>query len=175
MRTLDAAAPPLTRRPAQAAGHVVVVEGDVDALAAARLSAAICSLGVERVVLDLSGVGTIDAAAIGDLLPAARAVRAGEQRGFRARLRLQRGRRERRGLHDAGERRRAGRWVEQVVAGATAVVEPAAPADPARRDAALRDAAVQHVALRAADVDAAAVAADAQVARAVDDEARVRG
>ena len=73
MRTLDAAAPPLARR-TPAAARVVVVEGDVDALAAARLSAAICSVGVERVVLDLSGVGTIDAAAIGDLLLAARVV-----------------------------------------------------------------------------------------------------
>jgi anti-anti-sigma regulatory factor len=73
MRTLDAAAPPLSRRK-PAAGRVVVVEGDVDALAAARLSAAVCSLGVERVVLDLSGVRTIDAAALGDLLLAARVV-----------------------------------------------------------------------------------------------------
>lgn len=73
MRTLDAAAPPLARRTA-AAGHVVVVEGDVDALAAARLSASICSLGVERVVLDLSGVGAIDAAALRDLVLAARVV-----------------------------------------------------------------------------------------------------
>ena len=73
MRTLDAAAPPLARR-VPATARVVVVEGDVDALAAARLSAAICSVGVERVVLDLSGVGTIDAAAIGDVLLAARVV-----------------------------------------------------------------------------------------------------
>jgi hypothetical protein len=73
MRTLDAAAPPLARR-SPAAARVVVVEGDVDALAAARLSAGICSLGVQRIKLDLTGVGTIDAAAISDLLLAARVV-----------------------------------------------------------------------------------------------------
>ncbi len=73
MRTLDAAAPPLVRRP-PAAEHVVVVEGDVDALAAARLSAAVCSMGVERVVLDLTAVGEIDAAALADVLLAARVV-----------------------------------------------------------------------------------------------------
>jgi hypothetical protein len=73
MRTLDAAAPPLTRR-RPASAHVVVVEGDVDALAAARLSAAICSMGIERIVLDLTAVGEIDAAALGDVLLAAKVV-----------------------------------------------------------------------------------------------------
>jgi hypothetical protein len=73
MRTLDAAAPPLLRRK-PAAGHVVVVEGDVDALAAARLSAAICSLGVGRIVLDLTRVGAIDAVALRDVVLAARVV-----------------------------------------------------------------------------------------------------
>jgi hypothetical protein len=73
MRTLDAAAPPLTRR-RLASAHVVVVVGDVDALAAARLSAAICSMGIERVVLDLTAVGEIDAAALGDVLLAAKVV-----------------------------------------------------------------------------------------------------
>ena len=73
MRTLDAAAPPLARR-RPAGGHVVVVEGDVDAVAAARLSAAICSMGIEQVVLDLTAVGEIDAAALGDMLLAARVV-----------------------------------------------------------------------------------------------------
>jgi hypothetical protein len=73
MRTLDAAAPPLTRRK-PGRGRVVAVEGDVDALAAAQLSAAICSMGIERVVLDLTAVGQIDAAALGDVLLAARVV-----------------------------------------------------------------------------------------------------
>ena len=73
MRTLDVAAPPLTRRK-PAAGRVIVVEGDVDALAAARLSAAICSMGTERIVLDLTAVGEIDAAALCDVLLAARVV-----------------------------------------------------------------------------------------------------
>jgi anti-anti-sigma regulatory factor len=73
MRTLDAAAPPLTRRK-PAVARVVVVEGDVDAIAAARLSASICSMGVERVVLDLTAVGEIDAAALAEVLLAARVV-----------------------------------------------------------------------------------------------------
>jgi hypothetical protein len=73
MRTLDAAASSLTRRRPPAARRVVV-EGDVDAVAAARLSAAICSMGVERVVLDLTAVGEIDAAALADVLLAARVV-----------------------------------------------------------------------------------------------------
>jgi len=76
MRTLDAAAPPLARR-RPATGRVVVVEGDVDALAASRLSAAICSMGSERVVLDLTAVGEIDAAALGDVLLAAKVVGTG--------------------------------------------------------------------------------------------------
>jgi hypothetical protein len=76
MRTMDAAAPPLTRRKPPGA-HVIVVEGDIDALAAARLSAAICSMGIERVVLDLTAVGEIDAAALGDVLLAARVVGTG--------------------------------------------------------------------------------------------------
>jgi anti-anti-sigma regulatory factor len=73
MRTLDAAAPPLARR-RPASARVVVVEGDVDAMAASRLSAAICSMGSERVVLDLTAVGEIDAAALGDVLLAAKVV-----------------------------------------------------------------------------------------------------
>jgi hypothetical protein len=73
MRTLDAAASSLTRRTPAPAPRVVV-EGDVDALAAARLSAAICSMGIERVVLDLTAVGEIDAAALADVLLAARVV-----------------------------------------------------------------------------------------------------
>ena len=73
MRTLDSAAPPLARR-SPAAARIVAVEGDVDALAAARLSASICSLGVGRIVLDLTGVGAIDAAAVRDLVLAARVV-----------------------------------------------------------------------------------------------------
>lgn len=73
MRTLDASAPPLARR-RQASARVVVVSGELDGLAGARLSAAICSMGIERVVLDLTAVGVIDASALGDVLLAARVV-----------------------------------------------------------------------------------------------------
>ena len=91
MRTLDAAAPPITRR-LPAVERVVVVEGDVDALAAARLSASICSMGVERIVLDLTTVGEIDASALADVLLAARVVGMGMEvvpppRGLARRLR----------------------------------------------------------------------------------------
>jgi hypothetical protein len=73
MRTLDAAAPPLAHHPV-AVGRVYAVEGDLDPLAAARLSAAICCAGVDRVVLDLSAAGAIEASSMSDLLLAARVV-----------------------------------------------------------------------------------------------------
>ena len=76
MRTLDVAAPPLSRR-RPAVGRVVVVEGDLDALAACRLSASICSMGTGPVVLDLTAVGELDASALGDVLLAARVVGTG--------------------------------------------------------------------------------------------------
>ena len=65
------------------------------------------------------------------------ALGAGQHRGLRAPLGLDGGRRERRGLDDAGERGPPGRGVEQVVGRAAVGAEPAAPADPAGRDRAV--------------------------------------
>jgi hypothetical protein len=73
MRTLDVAAPPLAGHPPVAA-RVYAVEGDLDRLAASRMSAAICCAGVDRVVLDVTAAGAVEAGAMSDLLLAARVV-----------------------------------------------------------------------------------------------------
>ena len=96
-----------------------------------------------------------------------------EHRGLGAPLGLDRGRRERGGLDDAGERGPAGRGVEQVVRGPPVRAEPAAPADPARRHRGLRELErVQRgTAERVGDLEPALRAGEAQVAAAVDGEA----
>jgi anti-anti-sigma regulatory factor len=53
---------------------VLVVRGRLDSLTAARLSAAICAYGRERVVVDVEGVPSIEPAALSDVLLAARVV-----------------------------------------------------------------------------------------------------
>jgi hypothetical protein len=112
--------------------------------------------------------------------PAARARGTAQQRGLGIGLGDQRARRERRHLHHTGERGPSRRGVEQVVRRAPVAVEPAAPADAARRHAAARhlervqDASVK----RALHVDRPrrpTRAADREVARAVDRKAVVRG
>ena len=93
---------------------------------------------------------------------------------LRAHLGLERRRRQRGRLDDAGERGPAGGGVEQVVRGAAARVEPAAAADPARRHAAGGDAErVQDgVGERARHArPAGPVAGQPQVAGARDDDA----
>lgn len=74
MQTLDPAAPPPATRRQPPVRRVFAIRGDVDPLAAARLSASICCAGADRIVLDVSAAGTIDAAAMADVLLAARVV-----------------------------------------------------------------------------------------------------
>jgi hypothetical protein len=111
--------------------------------------------------------------------PSAGAVSSGEHGPLGADLRQQRAGRKRRRLHDAGERRAPGRGIEQVVRRAPARVEPAAPADAARRDARSRETKrVQGAFLEGAlYVDCARLLsspAHDQVPGAVDGEARVQ-
>ena len=105
--------------------------------------------------------------------PGRRRLRPAEQRRLRQDLGLERGRRERGDLRDAGERRAAGRRVEQVVGGAAVGAEPGAAGDPARRDARVGQLErVQRAAAeRVGDVHRPRPpAADAQVAGGGDDE-----
>jgi hypothetical protein len=112
--------------------------------------------------------------------PARGAGWAGQQRGLGADLGLQRARRERARLHDAGESRLAGGRVEQVMAREPVLADPAAPADAARGRRRVRDTeAVQRRAVeRALDLQLALDrrgAADREVAGAADREGRVLG